>query len=119
MYRLLNLLGLFMVFMGCSQTTSKQEINQFLKEDHKGVVLVDVRTPEEYKAGHLETAENINLFASDFEQEFAKIDKDETIYLYCKVGGRSAEAQKKLLALGYKSVINLEGGYDAVAKANK
>jgi phage shock protein E len=109
---------LLLVNLGCGQTKSKH-INEFLEHQPKDVVLVDVRTSEEFGAGHLQNAQNINLFDVDFENKFSVINKDETIYVYCKVGGRSAKAQEKLLALGYKKVINLEGGYDAVlAKKN-
>ena len=48
-----------------------------------------------------------------------QVDKDKTIYVYCKMGGRSAKAQEKLTALGFQHVINLEGGYDAVKTQNK
>jgi phage shock protein E len=109
---------LLLVNLGCGQTKSKH-INEFLEDHPKDIVLVDVRTSEEFEAGHLQNAQNINLFDVDFENKFSVINKGETIYVYCKVGGRSAKAQEKLLALGYKKVINLEGGYDAVlAKKN-
>ncbi len=109
---------LLLVNFGCGQTKSKH-INEFLDDTPKDIVLVDVRTPEEFKQGHLDNAQNINLFDVDFENKFSVINKDETIYVYCKVGGRSAKAQEKLLSLGYTNVINLEGGYDAVlAKKN-
>lgn len=108
---------LLLVNFGCSQTKSKH-ITTFLEENPKEIVLVDVRTPQEYNAGHLENAQNMNWFDADFANKFSAIDKDRTIYVYCKVGGRSAKAQEKLLSMGYNNVINLEGGYDAVL-ANK
>jgi len=117
MKRFYSIALLLLVNLGCGQSKSIH-INEFLEENPVGIVLVDVRTPEEYNAGHLDNATNINLFDVDFEQKFATIDKEETIYVYCKVGGRSAKAQEKLLSLGYKNVINLEGGYDDVL-ANK
>ena len=48
----------------------------------------------------------------------AAIPKDKKVYVYCKVGGRSAKATEKLSALGYK-VTNLEGGYDAYIKSQQ
>lgn len=104
---------LLLVNFGCGQNSSKH-ITDFLNETPKNVFLIDVRTPEEFEQGHLENAQNINLFDTDFNQKFSAIPKDETIYVYCKVGGRSAKAQERLLSLGYSNVINLEGGYDAV-----
>lgn len=118
--RSLSIVVFFMLLVnfGCGQSKSKH-ISTFLEENPKEILLVDVRTPQEYNAGHLENAQNINWFDEDFSDKFSSIDKDKTIYVYCKVGGRSAKAQEKLLSLGYKNVINLEGGYDAILAQKK
>jgi rhodanese-related sulfurtransferase len=105
---------------GCSQENkvNNMPITDFKQELLEDAVLVDVRTPEEFNAGHLENAQNINWFDPNFSERFKAVDKDKTIYLYCKVGGRSAKAQERLKSLGFDHVVNLEGGYDAV-KAQK
>jgi len=104
---------------GCSQENkAKMPITDFKQELLDNAVLVDVRTAEEFNAGHLENAQNIDWFDPNFSDQFKAVDKDKTIYLYCKVGGRSAKAQEKLKSLGFDHVVNLEGGYDAV-KAGK
>lgn len=92
---------------------SAKPITEVSQNETNSVILVDVRTPEEFKAGHLENAVNINWFDPDFAKQMDEIGKEETIYVYCKKGGRSAKAQQLLDSLGYKKVINLEGGYDA------
>ena len=99
----------------CAQSSSKP-ITEVSQNELNSVILVDVRTPEEFNDGHLENAKNINWFDSDFTSQFEGISKNETIYVYCKKGGRSAKAQKVLDSLGYKNVVNLEGGYDAYSK---
>ncbi|MCM4151870.1 rhodanese-like domain-containing protein [Arenibacter sp. N53] len=100
---------------GCSQeNVSKMPITEFKQELLDNAILVDVRTPEEFGVGHLENAKNINWYDSNFTESFSAVDKDKTIYVYCKMGGRSAKAQEKLKSLGYSRVVNLEGGYDAV-----
>lgn len=109
---------LLLVNLGCGQTNS-EHITDFLERTPESILLVDVRTPQEYNAGHLKNAQNMNWFDADFADKFSTIEKDKTIYVYCKVGGRSAKAQEKLLSLGYKNVINLEGGYDAVLEKKK
>ena len=81
-----------------------------LQED---VLLVDVRTPAEFENGHLEGAVNIDFLARDFVENWTQIEKDRTIYVYCKVGGRSAKAAALLDSLGYRNIIDLTGGYDA------
>lgn len=107
---------LTLVNLGCSAYKS-EHITTFLKENPEDVVLVDVRTPKEYNQGHLKNARNIDWFDDTFNDEFFKINKDKTIYVYCRTGNRSAKAQEKLRSLGYKKIINLEGGYEAL-KAN-
>lgn len=105
---------LFLNF-GCAQITSKH-ITEVSQKELNNVMLVDVRTPEEYEAGHLENALNINWYDADFAERFETVEKDKTIFVYCKKGGRSAKAQEKLKAIGFTDVVNLEGGYDAWMK---
>lgn len=115
---------LFAVFamlflMSCSQAQD-QPITEFSASELKnGALLVDVRTPGEFSQGHLEGAQNIDWLAPDFATHWADIDKDQKIYVYCKVGGRSAQSAQKLRAMGFKHVINLTGGYDAYKAAQQ
>ena len=74
------------------------------------VVVLDVRTAEEFKEGHIEGAVNINQAENDFiEKTKATMSIDKTIAVYCRSGRRSANAAGKLAAEGYKCV-NLKGG---------
>lgn len=75
------------------------------------IVLVDVRTPEEYAAGSVEGAENIDFFDEDFKTQFAKFDKEKPVYIFCKSGNRSAKASKILSEMGFKKIYDVEGGY--------
>lgn len=75
------------------------------------VQLVDVRTPREFKSGHLGQAINIDFFRTGtFRLEIEKLDKAKPIYLYCRSGQRSQKAAKKLLKWGFSEVYDLEGG---------
>ncbi len=103
------------VQIGHAQINTKP-IKEISQKELNNAMVVDVRTPEEYKQGHLPDAININWYDADFTKQFSEIDKNKTIYVYCKVGGRSAKATEKLDSLGYKNVINLAGGYDAWSK---
>ncbi len=76
----------------------------------KEVQLVDVRTPNEFNEGHIENAENVNVFDKNFMEQMAKYKKDTPVYVYCRSGGRSMKAAKKLKAEGY-NVVNLDGGF--------
>lgn len=118
MKSLAPLFVLLLLSFGCGQSKAKP-ITEFSQKDINSGILVDVRTPEEYKAGHIDNALNINWYDSDFVKQFENLEKDKTIYIYCKKGGRSAKAAHLLDSLGYKSVVDLEGGYDSwVEKGN-
>ncbi len=91
---------------------SSQPISVLDEVQMDEILLIDVRTPEEYKAGHVENALNINFFDENFTDQIKELNTDKTLYLYCRSGKRSMNASKALSALGYK-VVNLEGGYNA------
>lgn len=97
----------------CSQSKSKP-ITELSQKDIESHTVLDVRTPEEFEAGHLQGgAVNIDWFDDEFEKAVRAIDKSKPILVYCKKGGRSAKAVEKLVSMGYKNVIDLTGGYDA------
>lgn len=91
-------------------------VEAFKKELGADVQLVDVRTPEEYAAGHIENALNYNVNGPDFASQVAGLDKSKPVLLYCKMGGRSARAAKSLKEMGFTSIYDLEGGYTAWVK---
>ncbi|NNK69770.1 MAG: rhodanese-like domain-containing protein, partial [Flavobacteriaceae bacterium] len=75
------------------------------------IQLVDVRTPEEYEAGHIEKATNIDFLADNFEQNIQEINKDRPVFIYCRSGGRSGQAAELMKKLGFKKIYDLRGGY--------
>ncbi len=77
---------------------------------NKKVQLIDVRTPDEFKDGHIEYAKNIDFYATDFTAEFNKLDKDQPVYIYCRSGSRSRQAGNKLTEMGFKEIYDLKGG---------
>ena len=83
-------------------------------------VLLDVRTPAEYKEGHLKGAINIDVKDSVafMKKALETLPKDKTVMVYCRSGKHSALAAGKLAAEGY-FVFNLEGGYIAWTEAGK
>ena len=81
--------------------------------------LIDVRTPKEYKDGHIQNAVNIHLYDQDFKERINKLDKDKVVYVYCKAGGRSAEAVDIMKTNGFKHIVELDGGADAWTEAGK
>ncbi len=75
------------------------------------IQLVDVRTPEEYEAGHIEKATNIDFLADNLEQNIQEINKDRPVFIYCRSGGRSGQAAELMKKLGFKKIYDLRGGY--------
>ena len=76
------------------------------------VVVVDVRTQEEYDGGHIENAVLVPNESIVSEMPEALPDKDATLLIYCRSGRRSKEAAQKLLSLGYQSVYDFGGVID-------
>jgi len=85
---------------------SPVELNKVNKE----ILLIDVRTPNEYASGHLENSVNIDYKADNFKDLISELDTDQEVYVYCKVGGRSGRSAKILKDMGFKKVYDLEGG---------
>jgi rhodanese-related sulfurtransferase len=85
--------------------------------DKGGIVVVDVRTPQEYSAGHLQGAILANVNDPNFEANIGKISKDKKVLVYCAAGGRSANASGKMSSMGWKNVWNMTGGYTSWSSA--
>ncbi|MDE6298176.1 MAG: rhodanese-like domain-containing protein [Muribaculaceae bacterium] len=84
------------------------EFSRFIEQ--KDVQLLDVRTPEEYDAGHIAGAVNIDIFDDGFLNEaLERLDKSKPVAVYCRSGKRSADAANLLSSEGFK-VTNLLGG---------
>lgn len=86
------------------QSPNSEEISEIIQD--KSVTIIDVRTAEEYKTGHVEGA--INIPYDEIENE-VNYDKDQTIAVYCRTGVRSSEAAKTLEKMGYTKIYDLGG----------
>jgi len=84
---------------------------EFVKKatDDKNGILLDVRTPEEYKINSLPNATNLNYLSHRLVDELEMLQKDKTYYVYCRTGRRSLRVCVLLKNSGYK-VINLDEG---------
>ncbi len=76
-----------------------------------GTVIIDVRTPEEFNAGHVEGALNIPVEFPDFAAQIAQLDPGATYAVYCRTGNRSAAATAQMAGLGYVHIYDLNGGF--------
>lgn len=91
-----------------ANTLSQAEAKRRLDED-KSIVLLDVRTPQEYRESHISNSRLLPLDSLKAEVKDALIDKSATIFVYCRSGNRSAMATKLLSELGYTNVYNIGG----------
>ncbi len=105
------MLHILIVLFAVQSAIETIPVKEFASQLNAEVILVDVRTPEEYKTGHIEGAINVSVTSDDFNKEIAKLPKTKTIYMYCKSGIRSQRAALKMKDLGFKKMIQLKGGF--------
>jgi len=82
---------------------------QKLMQSGEGIIL-DVRTPEEFSAGHLEGAMLIDVTKPDCVSKINLLPKDQPIYLYCRVGSRSSATADYMAKIGFPKLYNLQHG---------
>jgi rhodanese-related sulfurtransferase len=97
---------------------SVEDAAHLLKEDPK-IIVLDVRTPDEFKAGHIPGAKNLDFFGDDFAKQVAALDKSKTYLVHCAAGHRSAQACKVFEKENFPSVLHLSEGFKAWEKAGK
>lgn len=76
-------------------------------------LLIDVRTPEEFAAGHIEAAANLDWRAGTLIADLSGIDKTKPVLLYCEGGIRSGEAMEAMKKVGFTDIHDLKGGFAA------
>ena len=96
---------------GCCSTESKTSMEA-------NAVLLDVRTPEEYKSVYLEGAVLLPLAELESKISSKVADKNTPVYIYCRSGRRAGTAVEKLKTMGYTDLHNLGGLKDARKKLN-
>lgn len=116
--KIFSILLVLITFASCQSQEKKGFQLLPAKEFSKQIVaekeqVIDVRTPKEFEQGHLKNAQNIHLYDQDFAQRIDKLDKKQTVYVYCKAGGRSAEAVEIMQNHGFENIIELQGGTDS------
>lgn len=113
----LLLAGVLMISICFAQNTKELPPAAFQEKLGETVTVLDVRTPEEFKAGAIKGAVLADWWnKSDFAAQTAKLDKTKPIYIYCLSGVRSAEAAAALRKKGF-TVTELKGGIKAWQKA--
>jgi len=99
-------------------TIKKVGVTEFAKAMETGT-LVDVRTPKEFVESHLVGAVNINFKKRTFPDYINAIDKSKPVLVYCRSANRSGKAALIMQSLGFKNIIDLDGGFKAWNAASK
>lgn len=109
LFGLLALLGL----SACEQdsTASQKTVTPrevYEQRTHKEVVIIDVRTPQEFRMERIREAQNKPL--QTIQEWVNTLPKDKKIYFVCRSGNRSAQAQRIAQQAGYENTYNMQGG---------
>ena len=115
MRKLIASFAALILLAGCSSTGSATTVNLNVSEfsqkiTEPGVIIVDVRTPEEFASGHIEGALNIDFNSGNFANEITRLNPSETYAVYCRSGSRSGQAASIMHKAGFHDVSNLKGG---------
>ncbi|MBR2902658.1 MAG: rhodanese-like domain-containing protein [Clostridia bacterium] len=96
--------------MGLFTFIKQPDINQGVRDYQKAprAVLLDVRTPQEYRSGHIPESKNVPLQIIDMVGSVAN-SKDTALYVYCQSGARSRQAASQLKRRGYTNVNDIGG----------
>ena len=115
---LIGITGFIMFNLFSKSTAVDVSIDQFkeMLDKDRGIV-VDVRTKQEYNAGHLKiTDAQYDFLNGEFQDQIESFDKNKTYYLYCRSGNRSGQAARIMQKEGFKNVFNV-GGFEELAEA--
>jgi rhodanese-related sulfurtransferase len=92
------------------KTVSNKEVQDLLKNPQ--VTVLDVRSPQEYKAGHIPGAINCDVNGESFESCTSTLDKNKPYIVYCAAGVRSTKAVEYLSEKGFEHLFNLKSGFN-------
>ena len=92
------------------EITMDEAVNMMAEES--GYIILDVRRPDEYAAGHIPNAINVPNESIGTDEIPELPDKDQLIMVYCRSGRRSKEASEKLVKLGYTNIVEFGGILD-------
>lgn len=90
--------------------TQEQWQEQLSKDNH--AFIIDVRTEDEVSEGYIKNAKHIDIYlGQEFIEQIQALDKSKNYYVYCRSGGRSAQACAIMNQLGFAKAYNLVGGF--------
>lgn len=111
----------FLILSACSDSDSgpavpfleliqPERAAEVLDAGSDDLVLLDIRTPDEFNQARLSDAVNIDYYAADFRENLSALDLEATYVVYCRTGNRSASAVQIMQELGFQRVYEIDGG---------
>ncbi len=111
MFRLLALLMLVLLAVpALARDISVQDAAALLQNPPQGLVILDVRTPAEFREGHLPGAVNMDYFGGPFETQIQSLPKTAPVLLYCRTGNRSGSAYDIMTKAGIGNILHMNEG---------
>lgn len=108
---ILTLLFMLSPAMACfAQVTKLEPIEYSKKLSVQPVLLIDIRTPQEFANGHIQGAINVDYYSATFAADIDKYAKNKPLYIYCRSGNRTSLATNQLVKLGYTQIFDLKSG---------
>jgi rhodanese-related sulfurtransferase len=90
-----------------------------MMKENPGLVVLDVRTPEEFAEGHIAGAKNIDFKGSDFEARLGELDRSKPYLVHCRSGARSGQSMASFEKLGFENIIHLNTGFNGWQEAGQ
>ena len=120
MKKLIPILLSTLLFTGCASSNNQANTYRSITMDdavtmmaqETGYIILDVRRPDEFAAGHIPNAINVPNESIGTDEIPELPDKDQLIMVYCRSGRRSKEASEKLVNLGYTNIVEFGGILD-------
>ncbi len=95
------------------ELTPVSDVTEIVSAPPADLVILDIRTPEEFGTGHIDGAINIDYYAADFEAQLSGLDLTVPYVMYCNSGNRSSNALPLMDSIGFEEVYELDGGIQA------
>lgn len=92
------------------RVVSAEQASATLADPPDELIVLDVRTQEEFDEGHIEGAVLLDFYRDDFADELAKLDPDAPYLIYCRSGNRSGQTRALMAELGFAAVDDVDGG---------
>ena len=113
LYGLMSALVCFLLLAAVqvsAKDISVKDAATLLQNPAQGLTIVDVRTPAEFREGHLAGAVNMDFFGASFDSQILGLPKDKPVLLYCRTGNRSAGAYDAMEKEGITNILHMNEG---------